>query len=79
METNTDKTIVSSKILAQVLHDLNPSKSVDEWEKHVNSTGDDPKDFFNGNGEGLEEYERFVKQYDKDIHERNKKRKNRRV
>lgn len=69
---------VTTKILAQTLHDLNPSRSVQEWEEHVKKTGNDPKAFFAGNGEGLEEYLAFTRTYDKDIHDRNTKSKTRR-
>ena len=61
---------VSAKIMGQVLHELNPARSVEEWTEHVNKTGNDPKAFFNGNGEGLEEYNAFISNYDKDKRDR---------
>lgn len=61
---------VTAGILAQVLFELNPARTVEEWLDHVKKHGNNPKAFFNGNGEGLEEYNAFVRTYDKDTHDR---------
>lgn len=64
---------VTAGILAQVLYELNPARSVEQWKEHIQKTGNDPKAFFAGNGEGLEEYNSFVRTYDKDTHDRVRK------
>lgn len=61
---------VTAKLLASTLHELNPARTVEQWLEHVNKTANDPKAFFNGNGEGLAEYESFVAVYDKDKHDK---------
>lgn len=62
---------ITTKILAQTLFELSPTLNLDEWEDYIRKNGKDPKAFFASNGEGLEEYNRFVKLYDKDKHARN--------
>lgn len=57
---------VTNKILADVLHDLNPTRSREEWEEHIAKNGHSPAAFFGSNGEGLAEYEAFVRMFDKD-------------
>lgn len=69
---------VTAKMLATTLHELNPARTVEQWLDHVNKTGNDPKAFFNGNGEGLAEYEGFVRTFDKDTHDRVRKTQTRR-
>lgn len=69
---------VTNKILADVLHDLNPTRTREEWEDHIAKTGHDPKAFFGSNGEGLAEYEAFVRMFDKEAFKKALKLKNRR-
>lgn len=74
MATKTaTKAEVSAGILAQVLFDLNPARTVEQWKEHIKKTANDPKAFFEGNGEGYEEYNAFVRTYDKDTHDRVRK------
>jgi len=61
---------VTAKLLAATLHELNPARTVEQWLDHVNKTANNPKAFFNGNGEGLAEYESFVAVFDKDKHDK---------
>lgn len=66
---------ISASILAQSIHELNPSRSIEEWQEYINKNGNDPKAFFGNNKQGLEEYENFCRTYDKDNHNRKMKRK----
>lgn len=72
-----DKIEIASGVLADVLYELNPSKSKEEWLEHINKTGGNPKAFFGDNVEGLNEYQAFIKSFDKDTYDMNKKRKDR--
>ena len=71
-ETKTKQEITAG-VMAQVLHDLNPARTVEQWKEHVIKHGNDPKAFFGENGEGLAEYEAFIRTYDKDTHARIRK------
>lgn len=72
-QISPQKIDVSAKILASVMHELNPARSVEEWMQHIKQHGNNPKAFFGDNGEGLAEYEAFVRTYDKETHLRNQK------
>lgn len=61
---------VSKKLLAATLFDLNPGRTVEEWEKYIEENGHDPKKFFGTNGEGYNEYIAFTSTYDMDKHKR---------
>lgn len=69
-----DKQKTTAKIMAEVLHDMNPQKSPLEWEKHILENNNNPKGFFQDNGEGLNEYHSFLSRKDKDKYERELKR-----
>lgn len=67
MTATSEKPIdVSAKILAKVLHEIAPNVTESDWEKHVRETAHDPAKFFGTNTQGREEYEQFVRRYDKD-------------
>jgi hypothetical protein len=70
MPKQNTKLDVVQKLLATTLHELNPARTADQWLDHVKKTGHDPKAFFNGNGEGLEEYHAFTRTFDKDAHDK---------
>lgn len=59
---------VSREILAQVLFDLDPSLTVEQWIEYIKKNGHDPKAFFGNNGAGYNEYVNFVSSNDKDKH-----------
>lgn len=67
------KKVTIKNILASVLHDLNPSRSVEEWAKHIDDTAHNPQKFFGNNGEGFEEYVRFTAVYDRDKYLKSRK------
>lgn len=68
----------SAKVLAKVLHELAPSRSEEDWEKHVVATAHDPAKFFGENGQGLAEYNAFCRTYDRDTYNKVRKIKERR-
>lgn len=63
--------LTSAKIMAQSMHELNPARTPDEWEKHILENAHDPKKFFGANTVGLSEYEAFVRSHDADTYKRN--------
>lgn len=69
-QTKPTSTEAVKKMIAVVCHELRPSVPLEEWEKHVNANIHDAKAFFAGNGEGLAEYESFVRTHDKDAYRR---------
>lgn len=73
MTTTPDKITVTNEILADTLHELNPSRSREEWLDHVRKNGHNPDAFWGTNGEGKAEYDAFVRTYDKDTHEKVRK------
>lgn len=68
-EEKLTKEQVNNRIMAKSLHELNPARTEAEWLEHVEKNGHDPVKFFNGNVEGLQEYNTFVSSYDKDKYE----------
>lgn len=73
MTTKTPVEDVTIQLLSQIIHDLNPGRSLQEWEEHVRKTCGNPKDFFGDNGEGYNEYLAFVSTFDKNKKKRNSK------
>jgi DNA/RNA-binding domain of Phe-tRNA-synthetase-like protein len=54
------------KILATVLHEIDSSRTVAEWLKHIQDNGHDPAKFFGTNAAGLAEYNQFVSKFNID-------------
>lgn len=71
----TERQETVKQIIADTLHELVPTTSLEDWLTHVNENIHDPVKFFAGNGEGLNEYNAFVRANDRDTYERNQKRK----